>query len=157
MTRRSRLLATLFAAAPAALLVLGTGCTRAPVNGGTDSTVAVRGDAQQGATGTPTRAELERLEREARALAKVEGCTRSGQCRTAPLGSRPCGGPRDHLPYCPLTTDSAALFSKLDELARAESAFNQQSGMVSTCELRLPPEVEAVGGRCVVARASGAP
>lgn len=157
MTRRSRLLSALFAAVPAALLAFGAGCTRTPVNGGgADSTVAARGDAQQGTTGTPARADLERLEREARALARVEGCTQSGQCRTAPLGSRACGGPRDYLPYCPVTTDSAALFSKLDELARAESAFNQQSGMASTCEFRMPPEVEAAGGRCVVAR-PGAP
>jgi len=92
---------------------------------------------------------LQRLEREARALAKVEGCDQADQCRTAPLGSRPCGGPRAYLVYCPLRTDSAALFRKLEELARAEEAYNRKGGMISTCELRMPPTVDAVGGRCV--------
>jgi len=55
---------------------------------------------------------IARLEREARALAHAEGCT-AGACRTAPVGSRPCGGPRTYLVYCAATTDSAALFAKL--------------------------------------------
>lgn len=149
MTSRSPLRSTLLVVAPAALLALGAGCARPPLSGDADSTASPRRDAQQGATGTPSRSDLERLEREARALAKVEGCEQSGQCRTAPVGSRACGGPRSYLPYCPLTTDSAALFSKLDELARAESEFNRRSGMVSTCEFRMPPGVEVVGGQCV--------
>jgi hypothetical protein len=98
------------------------------------------------ATGDTT---VQRLEREARALARSEGCEQGSQCRAAPVGSRPCGGPRDYLVYCSLTTDSAALYRKLDELARAEDAYNQRSGMMSTCEFRVPPGVDAVGGRCV--------
>jgi hypothetical protein len=94
-----------------------------------------------------------RLEREARALAHAEGCT-ADSCRTAPVGSRPCGGPRAYLVYCAATTDTAALFAKLAELARAEEAFNRDSGMASTCEYRMPPTVAVQGGRCVAA-ASG--
>ena len=91
---------------------------------------------------------IARLEREARALAHAEGCT-AGECRTAPVGSRPCGGPRAYLVYCAATTDSAALFAKLAELARAEEAFNSASGMMSTCEFRTPPTAALEGGRCV--------
>jgi hypothetical protein len=98
---------------------------------------------------------VRRLEREARALATVEGCGQADQCRTAPLGSRPCGGPRAYLVYCPLKTDSAALFRKLEELARAEEAYNRKAGMVSTCEFRMPPTVDAVGGRCVTGSGPG--
>ena len=95
---------------------------------------------------------IARLEREARALAHAERCG-AGQCRTAPVGSRPCGGPRTYLVYCAATTDSAALFAKLAELARAEEAFNRANGMASTCEFREPPGVAVQGGRCVATEA----
>ncbi len=89
-----------------------------------------------------------RLEAEARALVKADGCSSSGQCRAAPVGSRPCGGPRAYVAYCSATTDSAALYRKLDELKVAEDAFNQAAGMASTCEFRTPPDVTAQGGSC---------
>ena len=100
--------------------------------------------------------QIARLEREARALAHAEGCG-AGACRTAPVGSRPCGGPRTYIVYCAATTDSAALFAKLAELARAEEAFNAASGMASTCEYRMPPNVTLQGGRCVAAAAEALP
>ena len=100
-------------------------------------------------------ARIARLEREARALASVEGCGSSAQCRTAPVGNRPCGGPREYLAYCAATTDSAALFRKLDELARAEEEHNRAAGLISTCEFRTPPVPAVVGGRC--ATSTGVP
>lgn len=89
-----------------------------------------------------------RLEAEARALVKAEGCAASGQCRAAPVGSRPCGGPRTYVAYCSATTDSVALYRKLDELKVAEDAHNQAAGMASTCEFRTPPDVTSQGGSC---------
>lgn len=97
---------------------------------------------------TATDPALRRLEREATALAKTDGCATVDQCRSAPVGSRPCGGPRFYLPYCRVTTDSAALFAKLAELARAEEDANRRSGAVSTCEFRMPPDLEIAGGTC---------
>jgi len=112
------------------------------------------GQSPAGVSGTTAdTAALARLEREAHAVARAEGCEQSDQCRTAPVGSRPCGGPRDYLVYCALTTDSAALFRKLVELERAEKAYNEQAGLMSTCEFRMPPAPELTGGVC---RAGGA-
>lgn len=91
---------------------------------------------------------VQRLEREARALVRADGCSSSGECRAAPVGDRPCGGPRTYVVYCARTTDSAALYRKLDELARAERAYNREKGLFSTCEYRMPPRVEASGGSC---------
>ncbi|HEX6748971.1 MAG TPA: hypothetical protein VF092_16860 [Longimicrobium sp.] len=93
---------------------------------------------------------MARLEREARALAHADGCA-AGQCRTAPVGSRPCGGPREYIVYCAARTDSAALFAKLAELARAEDAYNRANQLASTCEMRMPPNVTLSGGRCTAA------
>jgi hypothetical protein len=95
---------------------------------------------------------VQRLEREARALARADGCTSAGECRAAPVGDRPCGGPRTYVVYCARTTDSAALYRKLDELAKAERAYNQGRGAFSTCEFRTPPHVEAAGGSCRAAQ-----
>lgn len=91
---------------------------------------------------------IQRLEREARALARPNGCQAGADCRAAPVGHRPCGGPRTYLVYCARTTDSVALYRTLDELARAERAYNEQQGLVSTCEFRAPPRVVAIGGSC---------
>jgi hypothetical protein len=98
---------------------------------------------------------IARLEREARALAKTGGCATAEQCRTAPVGVRPCGGPRDYVAYCAATTDSTALFAKLEELRAAEDAYNRSSGMASTCEFREPPATELVGGSCRAAAPAG--
>ena len=90
---------------------------------------------------------LARLERAARDLAHGTGCHAANAWRSAPMGWRGCCGPRSHLVYCATTTDSAALFGKLEALRRGEVEYNEKSGIRSTCEMRLP-----AGGR--VARGS---
>lgn len=89
-----------------------------------------------------------RLEGEARALAKTDGCSSADQCRSAPVGDRPCGGPRTYIVYCARSTDSAALYRKLDELREAERQLNTKSGRASTCEFRMPPATGLSGGQC---------
>ena len=91
---------------------------------------------------------LVKLEQEARALAKTEGCASVGSCRTAPVGWRGCGGPRTYLTYCAATTDTVALFRKLAELEQAERDYNATSGMISTCEFRMPRGVRLAGRTC---------
>jgi len=93
-------------------------------------------------------AQIVALEDQAKALVKAEGCSSAAQCRTAPVGSRACGGPRYYLVYCAQTTDSVALFRKLDEVAAAEREFNTSYKMMSTCEFRMPPTVALTGGSC---------
>ena len=93
---------------------------------------------------------IEQLEAQAKAIAKIDGCAVSADCRSAPVGSRACGGPRYYIPWCAKTTDSASLYRKLDEVAAAEQAYNKKYNIVSTCEFRMPPLVEASAGSCVV-------
>ncbi len=88
------------------------------------------------------------LEEQAKRIAKTSGCSADSECRAAPVGSRACGGPRYYLPYCAKTTDSAALFRKLDEVAAAERAYNLKYQIVSTCEFRMPPSVGVTAGAC---------
>jgi hypothetical protein len=128
------------------------GCGPTPRQGDSSAGETQRGETSR-QDATPARSEtaqerLQRLEREARALARAEGCQSSSDCRAAAVGDRPCGGPRTYLVYCARTTDSVALYRKLEELARAERAYNQEQGLMSTCEFRTPPAVTAEGGSC---------
>jgi hypothetical protein len=93
-------------------------------------------------------AKIVTLEDQAKALVHIDGCASEGDCKTAPVGSRPCGGPRYYLVYCSRTTDAAALIRKLDEVAAAERAFNIKYQLASTCEFRMPPAVGLVAGVC---------
>ena len=93
-------------------------------------------------------AQIVALEDQAKALVKTDGCASAGECRTAPVGSRACGGPRYYLVYCSKSTDSAALYSKLDAIAAAEREFNTRYQIASTCEFRTPPSVGLSGGSC---------
>ncbi len=93
-------------------------------------------------------ATVAKLEAEARALAKTEGCASSGQCKAAPMGSKPCGGPREYIVFCPLTTNELALTRKLDELRVAEERYNRENGLISDCRFVTEPRVEAVNGVC---------
>jgi hypothetical protein len=93
-------------------------------------------------------AQIVALENQAKALVKADGCSSAGECRTAPVGNRACGGPRYYLVYCSQATDSAALFRKLDAVAAAENEYNTHYKVMSTCEFRLPPTVALSGGSC---------
>jgi hypothetical protein len=95
-----------------------------------------------------TRARIAKLEADARALAKTKGCSAASQCRTAPVGSKACGGPRTYLVYCAASTDSVTLFKKLDALKSAEERYNKNAGLASTCEYRMPPGVSVQRGVC---------
>jgi hypothetical protein len=93
-------------------------------------------------------AQIAALENQAKAVVSSAGCSSPAQCRTAPVGSKACGGPRYYLVYCSLTTDSAALFRKLDAIAAAEREYNTRYQIASTCEFRMPPTATLSGGYC---------
>jgi hypothetical protein len=96
-------------------------------------------------------AQITALEDQAKALVNTDGCSTTSDCRTAPVGSRGCGGPRYYLVYCSRTTDSAALFRKLDAVAAGEREYNSRYKIASTCEFRLPPKVALSGATCQAA------
>jgi hypothetical protein len=92
---------------------------------------------------------IQRLEGAARELARTDGCTDASQCAAAPVGAKACGGPRAYLPYCPLTTNTAELQSKLEELLLTERAYNVRYGIMSDCMLVTEPPLGLSDGRCV--------
>lgn len=129
--------------------VILAACTQAPLNSeDTSATPRPGSNAPVPASQQSDWAAIEKLELEAKGIAKAGGCSASSDCRAAPVGSRACGGPRYYVAYCAQSTDSAALYSKLAEVAAAEKAYNAKYQLVSTCEFRMPPAVAAEGGVC---------
>lgn len=106
---------------------------------------------QQADDVTPTAARVQELEQKARTTARTDGCERLDQCATAPVGAKPCGGPRTYLVYCKATTNEDELFAALDELKRTEEAYNRAEGRISDCSLVTPPSVQLEGTSCVAA------
>lgn len=134
-------------------LLLGGACAPAGKMGGARDSAKTNVRSDDSATLTSGAAEgdqpkIARLEREARAIAKTTGCHSASACRTAPVGARSCGGPRTYLVYCAATTDTVALFRKLRELETAEKAYNEKSGLMSTCEMRIAPRTVLEAGSC---------
>lgn len=129
----------------AALIV--SACVQPPPNGSVGDSTPPPASAQPGSQEADWAAIL-RLEDEAKAIAKTSGCATVSQCRTAPVGNRACGGPRYYLAYCSTSTDSVALFRKLDEIVAAENAYNRKYQLASTCEFRMPAPLALSGGEC---------
>ena len=132
----------------ALLIALVAGCSQPSANGPNPADASESPPVGQGAAQEQEWAAIVRLENQAKAIAKTTGCASVEQCRTAPVGNRACGGPRYYIAYCARTTDSAALFRKLGEVAEAENAYNRRHGLVSTCEFRMPPDLSLSNGEC---------
>jgi hypothetical protein len=130
------------------ICAVAAACTQPPVSANPTDTPSPGSSSGVAGTQDSDWAAIVKLEGEAKAIARVSGCT-SSECRAAPVGSRACGGPRYYIPYCAKTTDSVMLYAKLDQVAKAEQAYNKKYNLASTCEFRMPPTLEVVGGSCV--------
>lgn len=103
--------------------------------------------------GKPERVEAlkqqaEKLAGEARALAISNGCEKVEECAVTGFGHKSCGGPREFIAYCAKTTDVKALKAKLEELAKAEQAYQTEAGIMSNCGLMRRPRPRLVDGMC---------
>jgi len=98
---------------------------------------------------------------EAALLARIRGavgeakCSDISQCRTLPIGEKPCGGPEQWLPYAITSTSAEQLKAWSAELAAAAKRRNETSGMAGNCRYNPDPGVACVAGRCVVGGSAG--
>lgn len=95
------------------------------------------------------RARLDSLDGVARGLARTDGCNSAESCATIALGSKACGGPREYLVYCRVSTDTLALARAVELVNRLEREFNERYQVVSNCMMILEPGVALEGGACV--------
>ena len=82
-------------------------------------------------------------------------CSSPAVCRTLPLGSKPCGGPRQYLVYSLDVTDSARLAEDAARFNQAEAQKNRDEGLVSDCMMMMAPQVSCVSGKCAAVESEG--
>ena len=82
-------------------------------------------------------------------------CSSPAVCRTQPLGSKPCGGPRQYLIYSLKVTDSARLAADAARYSEAEARMNREKGLMSDCSMLVAPQVSCVSGKCAAIQSEG--
>ena len=70
-------------------------------------------------------------------------------CRSAALGSKPCGGPWEYIVYSASSTDTTELANRLTEYNAFEAEMNELYGYVSDCSIPNMPVLVFRNGRCV--------
>ncbi len=70
-------------------------------------------------------------------------------CRSAAIGSKPCGGPWEYVVYSVSSTDSTALASQLAAYDAFEADMNMRYGYLSDCSIPNVPVLAYKDGRCI--------
>ena len=83
-------------------------------------------------------------------------CGRRDDCRTLPIGSRPCGGPTAWRAWSAGSSDGARLQAWAGELAELQRRRDEAEGRMSTCQVLPEPGVACQAGRCVLLPGAGA-
>jgi hypothetical protein len=79
----------------------------------------------------------------------VPVCSRSLQCSSVALGSKPCGGPWRFLVYSQVNINEQELRRRADDLFAFEHEYNLRNGIVSDCVAARAPTPGCVDGMCV--------
>jgi hypothetical protein len=135
------------------LLILGgTTCTGGAQTPATPE-AAPWNPAAQRATKAPSRAPggapgpgktLEQI----RALIGTAPCNHSNQCRTLPIGARPCGGPEAYLAWSTVNASEFELRALAERYKAERDAHNRASGMISDCRYIADPGAVCRAGTC---------
>ncbi len=83
-------------------------------------------------------------------------CGRPDDCRTLPIGSRPCGGPAAWRAWSASSSDGVRLQAWAGELAELQRRRDEAEGRMSTCQVLPEPGVACQAGRCVLLPGAGA-
>ena len=83
-------------------------------------------------------------------------CDTSAQCRSLPLGHRPCGGPEAFAAYSTKSGNAANIVRLAAEESAARKEQNERSGVMSTCQAMLDPGAVCEAGRCISGNANSA-
>ena len=97
-----------------------------------------------------TDAGLARLHNDITALVGAAKCANLVNCRIAALGTDACGGPADYVAYSWLSTEKAALETKIAEYNFALEDVQKHEMPVNACTTSKEPVAACVNGRCVI-------
>ncbi|HKB83441.1 MAG TPA: hypothetical protein VKD04_09580 [Burkholderiales bacterium] len=95
-------------------------------------------------------AQLAKLREEITALIGPATCANLVNCRVAALGIDPCGGPLEYVAYSWLSTEKAALETKIAEYNFVQEDAQKKSPAVGACVMKPEPVAACVNRRCVV-------
>ncbi len=126
----------------AALLML-IGCTTVPAN--TDGMVTQL-DGPLAQLQVDTKQLYQRLQR----LTTDKSCVEDQQCKVLAVGSRPCGGPEQYLPYSVAQTDSKLLAITNDRYRKIKQEQQLRLGMLGSCQMLIEPATQCRQQQCVL-------
>jgi hypothetical protein len=90
------------------------------------------------------------LREEITALIGPATCANLVNCRVAALGIDACGGPLEYVAYSWLSTERAALETKIAEYNFVQEDAQKKSPAVGACVTKPEPVATCVNRRCVV-------
>ena len=79
-------------------------------------------------------------------------CENDKNCAALAIGHRACGGPAGFLAYSNVASDVDKLNNLAQQHTATERQLNKLRGIMSICEMLLPPPVVCVNQRCVVSK-----
>ena len=88
-----------------------------------------------------------------RALIGNAACSDASQCRTLPIGARPCGGPEGYLAYSTSSSPEAELLALAEQHRQERAKVHADSGILSNCRFYPDPGAVCVAGTCQLAPA----
>lgn len=102
---------------------------------------------------TPQPQTLAVLREEVRRMVGEPLCQNVAECRAAPFGAKPCGGPRSFVVYSTRNTDPEALTAAIAHFDSLDAERNRQMGLTSDCSVVMPPDLICEVGICAVSSA----
>lgn len=102
------------------------------------------------ATAGESSPELAKLRREIADLVGPARCMNLVQCRIAGVGFNACGGPAEYVVYSWMSTDKAALETKIAEYNFLQEDLQKKHQAAGTCVIPPEPVAACVNGRCVL-------
>ena len=76
-------------------------------------------------------------------------CSEIGECRSLPLGAKPCGGPWEYLIYSTTNSDTLRIKEKVEEYNEWNRVLNSRYGYVSDCGIAEEPQLLCLNRKCV--------
>jgi len=94
--------------------------------------------------------DLARLRAEIASLVGTARCMNLVQCRIAGLGIDACGSPAEYLVYSWMSTDKAALDTKIAEYNFVQEDLQNKQQPAAACVAPPEPVATCINGRCVL-------
>lgn len=97
---------------------------------------------------TPPEPPSQRLAQELRTAIGPARCTSDSQCRSLPVGARPCGGPAGYWAWSTEGTDAKRVLELARQQSEAQKREIEASGLLSDCRAIADPGAACIANRC---------